>query len=193
VTETPISLLDRLTDRSDAEAWQRFVDLYTPFIRGWLWREPGLREEIDDLVQEVLAAAGRDLPGFQRQRIGSFRAWLRLVTFNRVKAHWKSRRADPLGQPGRASSDALAELADPASSLSRQWEQEHDAHVARRLLEQVAADFEASTIQAFEQLTLHGRKSNEVASDLKLSRNAVLLAKSRVMHRLRELGKGLLD
>jgi RNA polymerase sigma-70 factor (ECF subfamily) len=193
VTETPVSLLDRLTDRADAEAWQRFVTLYTPFIRGWLRRDPKLLADADDLVQEVLAAASRDLPGFQRQRPGSFRAWLRTITINRIRAHWKSRRADLLAQPGRQSGEFLAELADPASPLSRQWDQEHDAHVARRLLEQVAPDFEPSTLRAFEQVTLHERKSADVAAEMNLSRNAVLLAKSRVLQQLRVLGQGLID
>jgi RNA polymerase sigma factor (sigma-70 family) len=193
VSETPVSLLDRLASRDDAEAWQRFVVLYEPFVRSWLRRDPTLRGDADDLVQEVLAAASRDLPGFQRQRPGSFRAWLRTITVNRLRARWKSRRVDPLAQAGRASGDLLAELAEPGSALSRQWDQEHDAHIAHRLLEQVAADFEPSTLQAFEQATLHGRKSAEIAADLNISRNAVLLAKSRVLRRLRELSKGLID
>jgi RNA polymerase sigma factor (sigma-70 family) len=193
VSETPVSLLDRLASRDDAEAWQRFVALYEPFIRGWLRRDPTLRDDADDLLQEVLAAASRDLPGFQRQRPGSFRAWLRTITVNRLRARWKSRRVDPLAQSGRASGDLLAELAEPGSALSRQWDQEHDAHIAHRLLEQVAADFEPSTLQAFEQAILHGRKSAEIAADLNISRNAVLLAKSRVLRRLRELSKGLID
>jgi RNA polymerase sigma-70 factor, ECF subfamily len=193
VTETPVSLLDRLSNRDDAEAWQHFVALYTPFILSWLRRDPKLLADADDIVQEVLGAASRDLPGFQRQRPGSFRAWLRAITVNRVRAHWKSRRTDPLAQPGRQSGELLAELADPASPLSRQWDQEHDVYVVHRLLEQVASDFEPSTLRAFEQVTLEGRKSAQVATELNLSRNAVLLAKSRVLQRLRELGRGLLD
>jgi RNA polymerase sigma-70 factor (ECF subfamily) len=193
VTETPVSLLERLTNRNDTEAWQRFVALYTPFIRFWLRRDSKLCEDADDIVQEVLASACRDLPGFQRQRPGSFRAWLRTITFHRIQAHCKLRRTDPLAQPDRQSGDRLAELAEPLSLLSRQWDQEHDVYVAHRLLEQVASDFELTTMQAFEQVALRGRKSAEVAAELSLSRNAVLLAKSRVLQRLRELGKGLID
>jgi RNA polymerase sigma-70 factor (ECF subfamily) len=193
VTETPVSLLARLEDRADTEAWQRFVTLYTPFVRGWLCRDPALREEVDDLVQEVLAAASRDLSTFQRQGPGSFRAWLRTITVNRLRACWKRRRADPLSRPGRVSGELLAELEEPNSPLSQKWDQEHDAHVAHRLLEQVAADFESSTLRAFEQVTVHGRKPAEVAAELSLSRNAVLIAKSRVLQRLREVGRGLLD
>ncbi len=193
MTETPVSLLDRLADRNDAAAWQQFVALYTPFIRGWLLHQPGLREDVDDIVQEILAAVSRDLPGFRRQRPGSFRAWLRTITVNRVRAHRKSQRADLLAQPGRAPGDLLAELADPDSPLSRQWDRDHDTYVAHRLLERVAADFEPSTLEAFERVTLGGRRSAEVAAELSLSRNAVLLAKSRVLRRLRELGHGLID
>src|SRR5262249_16796996 len=137
--------------------------------------------------------ASRDVATFRRQHPGAFRAWLRTITVNRVRARWKARRFDPLSQPGRAPAELLTELADPASPLSRQWDQEHDVHVAHRLLAQVASDFEPATLRAFEQVTLQGRKSADVAAELNLSRNAVLIAKSRVLQRLRELGRGLID
>jgi hypothetical protein len=34
VTETPVSLLERLVDRDDTKAWTGFVSLYTPYVRG---------------------------------------------------------------------------------------------------------------------------------------------------------------
>ena len=36
MSETSASLLERLSDRADADAWRRLVDLYTPLIRDWL-------------------------------------------------------------------------------------------------------------------------------------------------------------
>ena len=65
--------------------------------------------------------------------------------------------------------------------------------MAHRLLEQIEPDFSATTFQAFRLVTLGGHKPPEVAAALGLTVNAVLLAKSRVLRRLREVGAGLLD
>src|SRR5262249_286804 len=87
----------------------------------------------------------------------------------------------------------LDELADPDSSLSRLWDQEHDQHVLRRLLELVEPEFTASTWQAFRRVALEGGRPADVAAELGLSVNAVLLAKSRVLRRLRQEAQGLVD
>jgi hypothetical protein len=46
----------------------------------------------------------RELPGFYRQRAGSFRRWLRTITTNRVRAFWRARqqRPRPAGEPAGA-------------------------------------------------------------------------------------------
>ena len=80
----------------------------------------------------------------------------------------------------------LDELEDPQSALSRLWDVEHDRHVARRLLALLEPQFEAATLAAFRRVVLEGRKPAEAAAELGVSVNAVLLAKSRVLRRLRQ-------
>jgi RNA polymerase sigma-70 factor (ECF subfamily) len=58
-------------------------------------------------------------------------------------------------------------------------------HVARRLLARVEADFSPTTWQAFRRV-MSGEKAAGVAGDLKISVNAVYLAKSSVLRRLRQ-------
>ena len=55
----------------------------------------------------------------------------------------------------------------------------------RRALEQVRARAADSSWQAFWQVTVEGRKPADVARDLGLSVNAVYIANSRILHRLR--------
>jgi RNA polymerase sigma-70 factor, ECF subfamily len=52
--ETPVSLLDRLRQPADAAAWQRFVDVYQPWLRGWLSTHGVASADVDDLVQDTL-------------------------------------------------------------------------------------------------------------------------------------------
>lgn len=194
MADTSASLFDRLRDPADAAAWQRFVDLYTPLIRGWLRRHARLDHEADDLVQEVMAVVVRKLPQFRHeQRTGSFRRWLRTITVNCLRDFWRGQRARPRATGDSNLAELLAQLEDPNSALSKLWDQEHDHHVTHRLLEQIKPQFEPKTWQAFQRVTLDGIAPDRVAEELGVSVNAVFIAKSRVLSRLRQEGEGLLD
>jgi RNA polymerase sigma-70 factor (ECF subfamily) len=195
MSETSASLLDRLRAAPDEESWRRLVDLYTPLVRGWLRRYAQLQaQDADDLVQEVLAVVVRRIPDFHREpRAGAFRRWLRTITVNCLRDFWRSRRHRPVATGDTEFQKMLDELADPESGLSRLWDQEHDQHVTQRLLEMIRPKFEPKTWRAFQRVALDGATPDETAAELGLSVNAVFIAKSRVLARLREEGQGLID
>jgi RNA polymerase sigma-70 factor (ECF subfamily) len=114
--QTSLSLLEQAAGESDADAWQRVTGLYSPMIRAWLRRLHVAEQDVDDVTQDVLFALVRALPQFQHNhRTGAFRAWLRSVTVNRVREHWRRRGEE--GAP-QASSAALEQLQDPQSDLA---------------------------------------------------------------------------
>jgi RNA polymerase sigma-70 factor (ECF subfamily) len=190
--ETSASLLERLRHQPDDAAWKRLVDLYTPLLRGWLRRHLVPHEDVDDLVQEVMTVLVRELPQFQYDRSrGSFRGWLKAITVNRLRMFWRARQSRPLATGDSDLSRKLAELEDPHSTLSQIWDRDHDRHVAKRLLEMIAAEFEAPTWKAFQCLVLDGAKPSAVGAELGLTLNAVYLAKYRVLRRLRQEITGL--
>jgi RNA polymerase sigma-70 factor (ECF subfamily) len=112
----------------------------------------------------------RDLPGFRHQRTGSFRRWLKTITLHRLQNYLRSRRH----AAGTASCPLLEQLADPNSDLSRQWDEEHNRHVIRRLLELIEGEFTPTTIAAFRRVVLDQQKPAVVAAELGISRNAIL-------------------
>jgi len=77
--------------------------------------------------------------------------------------------------------------------LSDLWNREHDEHVLRRLLELVEPEFTSPVWQAFRGVALEGKPAAEVAAELGATVNAVFLAKSRVLRRLRQEARGLVD
>ena len=194
MADTSVSLLERLRRQPDSPDWQRLVDIYTPLVHGWLRRQEVPAGDADDLVQDVLGVVVRELPAFEHnQRPGAFRAWLRGITVNRIRGYWRSRH-----QPDRAGGDSdavrqLDQLEDPNSGLSQIWDQEHDRHVMARLLEVVEKEVTPPTWQAFRGVVLEGKTEDAVAAELGLSLNAVFIAKSRVLSRLRREAKGLLE
>ncbi len=184
--DTSASLLERLQrSPDDDESWRRLDDIYRPLIARWLRADPTLGADIDDLTQEILAVVFRELPRFQRERVGSFREWLRTIAAYRVQGHYRSRRAREHG--------ALTDLADDKSDLARRWDDEHNTHVLRRLLDLLHGEFNATQVQAFRRVFFDEAKPAAVASELGVSIDVVYLAKSRILKWLREVGKGLLD
>src|SRR5262245_57615236 len=91
---TSLSMLQRLQGH-DASAWQRFVDLYSPLVFSWLRRAGFRDEDAADLLQDVFLLVSRSIPQFQRRGDGTFRGWLRTITANRVREHFRSRKDEP--------------------------------------------------------------------------------------------------
>jgi len=190
---TSISLLERLKAASpDDPDWNRAHEIYLPMLQNWLGRIPGLGEDRADLVQEVWIVVIREIPGFERRREGSFRAWLRQVTVNAVRTLRKKRL-----RRRTADLDAvdkfLDRLVDPHSDLAREWDTEHDRYVFEKLIGLIKPDFGASAWEAFQRFAIQGQPAAQVAADLGISENAVLLAKSRILRRLRKEAGELLE
>jgi RNA polymerase sigma-70 factor, ECF subfamily len=191
---TSKSLLAKARDCSDQAAWRRLTEIYEPLIERWVRPHVAQRADAEDLVQEVMTTLVRELPRFDHnQRPGAFRAWLRTITIHRLRAHWEKRDARLADAGGPDRSEALAQLADPTSELSRSWDEEHDRHVTKTLLVSIRLEFQPATWRAFERQVQDGQSASEVAEELGLSVNAVLIAKSRVLKRLREKAAGLVD
>jgi len=191
---TSKSLLAKARDRSDNAAWHRLTELYSPLIEKWVRPHVGQRADAEDVVQEVLTTLVRELPRFDHnQRPGAFRAWLRTITVHRLRAYWDRRDSRPPATGSADQQETLAQLADPTSALSQTWEEEHDRHVTKTLLQSIRLEFQPATWRAFERQVQQGFPASQVAKELGLSENAVLIAKSRVLKRLRERAAGLVD
>jgi RNA polymerase sigma-70 factor, ECF subfamily len=185
---TSLSLLDRLGAGS-TDGWGRMVGLYEPLIRVWL-RSRGLQAaDVDDLTQAALTVVARRLPEFRHNgRTGAFRTWLRVIVTNAVRDHIRARARRPAG-----GDNLLAELEDPSSELNARWDADHDRHVLRGLLRLVEPEFTSATWTAFVRTALDGRPAAEVAAELGVTPNAVHVARSRVLARLRSEAAGILD
>jgi RNA polymerase sigma-70 factor (ECF subfamily) len=192
--DTSASFLDSLRRAADDAAWGKLVDLYSPLIRGWLTRRGAAVADVDDIAQEVLAVVVRRFPEFEREpHVGAFRGWLRKITANCLRDHWRRVQRQPRGVGGTDFGMIVRELQDPHSDLSKLWDREHDEHVTQYLLKQIRPGFSEKIWQAFQRFAIDGLTADEVAKELQTTANAVFIAKSRVMTALREQGQGLLD
>jgi RNA polymerase sigma-70 factor (ECF subfamily) len=184
--KTPASLLERLRQPAEGEAWSRFVELYTPLLSCWAHRL-GLRgPDVADLVQDILLRLVRELPTFRYDHKRSFRAWLHTVTLN----IWRNRRQSQMSQA--ANPAALDGLASPDAADVLE-EREYRQWLVGRALQLMQSDFQPTTWKACWECVVVGRPAAEVAAELGISVGAVYMARSRVLSRLRQELADLLD
>jgi RNA polymerase sigma-70 factor (ECF subfamily) len=194
MSDTSLSLLQRLQLHPEDSDWNRLVGIYTPLILGWLRRSNVSVGDADDIVQEVLAVVVKELPRFRHEpHPGSFRGWLRTITVFRLKNYWRARHGKPQGTGDSDFARMLEQLEDPHSNQSQLWDREHDQHVMNRLLAVIEPEFNATNWRAFHRQVVDGARAADVAAELGVSTNVVLLAKSRILRRLRREAEGLIE
>jgi RNA polymerase sigma-70 factor (ECF subfamily) len=186
-TATSRSLLDRL-QRDEAAAWDRLVDLYAPRVYRWCrwWDLP--EQETADVMQDVFHAVAAHVAGFRRERAGdTFRGWLRTITRNKVRDHFRRLGREPGGAGGTEAQLRFARLPDarPADD-DESGGGPSDRGLFGRALELIRGEFEARTWRAFWLTAVEDRSPREAAAELGMSPGAVRVAKSRVLRRLRE-------
>jgi RNA polymerase sigma-70 factor (ECF subfamily) len=192
-SETSVSLLERLAGTPTDDDWRRLDELYRPLLRDWVARAGVAASDVDDLVQDVLLVVFREVAGFERRGRGAFRAWLRTILAHRVRDYFRGQKYRPTATGDSDFLRRLDELESSDSALSRQWDREHDEHVAAALMQRVQAAFPPEKWQAFRRYALEGEPAAQVAEALGLSLNSVLLTKSRVLKRLRQELAGLVE
>ncbi len=192
--ETSVSLLDAVRQSRDEVAWQRMSEIYSPLIEKWLRRFSAPNQDIKDLVQDVLTVVVRKIDTFERQpRTGAFRAWLRNIARNCLLQFWREKKITPVARGDSDFQQVIEQLAVETSELSQKWNQEYDEYVLKSVLNSIKGEFKEQTWEAFQGVTLDEKKPREVAEELDMTVNAVFIAKSRVLSRLRSHGQGLID
>jgi len=179
--KTSTSLLLRLRDTADQEAWAEFVARYAPMIRRWCRR--WFAREPDDMVQEVLTKLVGVMGSFAYQsRPGRFRSWLKTVARNLV-AELRRRRDDRwVGLP-----DAdLAAIEAAQTDLAERLIAEHERELLALASERVRRRVQPATWAAFVETARNGRRAAEVARELGMPVGSVYQATYSVTRLLRQ-------
>jgi RNA polymerase sigma-70 factor (ECF subfamily) len=190
-TSTSASLLDQVK-HGDALGWQRLTTLYRPLVHWWCRQRVRRHEDAEDLVQEVLATVLLRVGTFDRERLGSFRAWLKKIMQYKLLEYWKDTRHQPIAAGGSEAREVLEQLPDQPLTASEDDDATERRILLHSALELVRAEFEDKTWQAAMK-AVQGQPAASIAADLGMSRDAVYIAKSRVLARLRKETADLLE
>jgi RNA polymerase sigma-70 factor (ECF subfamily) len=182
---TSLTLLERLRAR-EQDAWSRMLHLYTPLVQAWC-RHQGIEgADADDVAQEVFQAVATGLEQFHKERPGdTFRGWLRGITRHKLMDFFRRRSTQPQAQGGTAAGEQLQQVPQPDVTLPEETPQQL-AELYQHAIELVQSEFEANTWRAFCRTAVDGQAPADVGSELGMSPAAVRMAKSRVLHRLKQ-------
>jgi RNA polymerase sigma factor (sigma-70 family) len=181
-TATSWTLLRKLgTVPADGASWEVFARRYGPAVFQW-GRQWGLQEaDANDLTQTVLLKLVEHMKVFQYDPAGSFRAWLKTVSFHA----WAKSCAVRHKEKERHDEDALASV-EAKEDLATRLEREYDQELLDLALVRVSQRVEPHTWEAFRLLALKGQSGAEVARQLNLRVATVHVARSKVQRMIRE-------
>jgi RNA polymerase sigma-70 factor (ECF subfamily) len=183
--ETSPTLLGRLRqDPADAAAWSTFVLRYGPRIHAWCqqWR---LQEaDAQDVTQNVLVKLLARMRTFNYDRAGSFRGWLKTVTYHAWRDYLHSQQRAGQGSGDSAVLTALHDL-EAGDDLARHLEKEFDLELFEAAAG-VRLRVKPHTWEAYRLLNEEGLSVPEVAGRLHMQVAMVFVARSKVKRMLRE-------
>ncbi len=186
---TSKSLLLRLKDLQDQEAWNNFVDRYGPEIYRWC-KEFNIQEsDALDLTQEVLAKLVATMRSFEYDvNLGTFRGWLKTVTKNAVRDLGKKWERRITGSGETAINNYLLMLAAPEAlnTLEMRIEAQYEAELLAEAERLVSHRVQPKTWRAFQMVARQQIPVKQVAKELAMPISDIYVAKSRVLKMLRE-------
>jgi RNA polymerase sigma-70 factor (ECF subfamily) len=191
---TSSGFLERLKGQ-DPRAWQQLADVYGPLVYYWCRKYGVKSNDAEDIFQEVFGSVAASIGRFHREQDGGrFRGWLWTITRRKIQDHYRNLASREEACGGTEAQQWMAALPEQLDvhTLDQDERSQHSGLFVRAL-EIVKEEFEDRTWQAFWQIVVDRRSTQDVAADLGISANGVRQAKSRVLRRMRvifgELGE----
>lgn len=189
-SRTRLSLLHRLRQNDDTAAWKEFVDSYAPKIHAWCRRWGLQPADAEDVAQNVMLQMSRQMQSFEYQPGGSFRKWLKTVTYRAWCDFQTSRLRHPQGSGHphvQAMLDSVTARDDFVDDLTR----DNDRDLLHTALLMVGDKVQPRHFQVFRLMALEGLSGAETAAQLGLSPGNVFVIRGRVQKLIMDMVRRL--
>lgn len=184
--ETRSSLLARVRNPRDSEAWEEFLSIYEPLIYR-VARRKGLQDaDAREVTQDVLVTLADVIPSWKpTSGRGSLRRWLFQVARNQSINLLKAKSRQACGTGDSKVRYVLENHSQPDDA--QLFIEEYRRQLFRHASVKIRNEFSNKTWLAFLRTSIDGHSVSEVAQGLDMSIGAVYTARSRVLARLKKV------
>ena len=190
--DTRPSLMLRLRETHDQQAWAEFVSIYEPLLLR-LMRQRGLQEaDARDVTQQVILAVTQAVHRWQSDgQQASFRRWLftiaRKLALKSVQQGRPARGPARDGVGGSEMLELLNTLPEPEQRTAATFEDEYRNEVFRWAADRIRGEFRDTTWQAFWCTCVLNEPIADVADRLGITVGNAYVARSRIIARLKKV------
>ncbi len=187
VPETRPSLLLRLRDARDQQAWMTFLEIYQPLIYRLVRQKRVQDADAREVTQEVLLAVAGAIDQWDANpQRGTFRGWLATITRNFVVNFLIRQSRHPRGSGDTDVRRGLEELPAGDCDESVLFDLEEKRQIFRWAADRIRHEFRETHWQAFWRTAVEGHNATVVAGELGISTGLVYVSRNRIMKRLRD-------
>ncbi len=181
------TLLIKIRDAADSEAWEEFHALYKPLIYSYAASKGLQSADAEDVTQDSLKAVASAIRNFEYDPAkGTFRSWIYQVVRSKLANYFSKEARQHAKGTGRTTVIRMVEET-PSDSDVADWELEYKKHMFEWASQRVRGEFANNTWSAFWQAAVEEKEVKSIASGLGMTVGAVYIAKSRVIARLRDV------
>lgn len=186
--ETRITLLQKLTESYDENAWNDFVRYYDRYIRMVLIHVGTSSNELDDITQEILLKLWKSLPLYHKQQKVKFRSWLSTVIRNcAINYFAKSNKQHKILD--KLTDEAVNFKTYKEAELNQIIESEWKKYISTLAWKNLQGILSEPVVKVME-LVMTGKDVPEIANTLSMKNNTVSVYKKRAIMALhREISR----
>lgn len=193
-SNTRASLIVRLRDQEDRDAWDEVMAIYGPLVFRMALRQGLQRADAEDVVQQVFTAIFQSVEKWLEQpERGRFRNWLIGISRNTALNMLNRKPKGGIGVGGTDGHEKLEQLKATEDELASEFDIEYQREVYKWAAQRVQADVDPKTWEAFRMTHVDGVSIVEAAKQLGVGVGQIYVARSRVMKRLQSLASQYSD
>ncbi len=181
--QTSMTLLGRLQDTADQDAWDRFYAFYTPLITGYCQDRGCNHEQTMEVIQDTFVCLMRTMVDFLYDPgRGQFRTFLLRVVNSRICDSFRRwRKMQTLLPSSNGCPDIVGQVEDTANvHPALEWKAHWKQNLMRQALERVRVKVHPKTFRSFELSTMENWSPGQVAEALGIEANSVYQHRNRV-------------
>ncbi len=182
---TSLTLLNKLRDSQNEDAWEEFIRIYRPYIYAIIRQMNVPRDDIEELRQQIFLKLWEKLPEniYDPDR-AKFRTWLARITKNHVINYINAqmRRKDHL-KKFEETEELHHRINHSLKTFDEIAEKEWRTYLCNMALDRVSEQFSGKAVQVF-RMSLKGMDAKQIADQMDLKESTIYVMRKRVKERL---------